>query len=157
MNRLFALLFLLPALFLAYDVSAKNATAEDATAMVEKGIKLIKAKGQSAAFAAFNDKSNTEFHQGELYLFVYDSNGTCLSHGNNPKQIGKNGINSMDPNGKYFVKEIIATVKTKGKGWVDYFFKNPVSRKIEPMSTYVAKVDGQDVIVCCGISNKHFG
>jgi len=34
-----------------------------------------------------------------------------------------------DPGEKFFVKEHVEIVKTKGKGWQDYKFTNPVSKK----------------------------
>jgi len=146
MIRILALLLLVPALLVANE-----ATSKDAIAMVEKGVKLIQAQGQVKAFAAFEDKANTEFHQGELYLFVYDLEGKCLSHGTNPKLIGKNRIDVEDVNGKLYIKDIVTMAKGKGKGWVDYHFKNPETSKIEPKTTYLLKVDGKDLIVCCGI------
>ena len=42
--------------------------------------------------------------------------------------------------------------KTKGKGWQDYKFTNPVSKKIEQKSAYIEKVD--DLIVGCGVYKK---
>ncbi len=146
MVRFFALLLLVPAL-----LAANEATAKDAIAMVEKGVKLIQSQGTEKAFVAFEDKANTEFHQGELYLFVYDLEGKSLSHGTNPKLIGKNRIDVEDVNGKLYIKDIVTMANGKGKGWVDYHFKNPETGKIEPKTTYLLKVDGKDLIVCCGI------
>ncbi len=146
MVRFFALLLLVPAL-----LAANEATAKDAIAMVEKGVKLIQSQGTEKAFAAFEDKANTEFHQGELYLLVYDLEGKCLSHGANLKFIGKNRIDVEDVNGKLYLKDMVTMAKGKGKGWVDYYFKNPETGKIGPKTTYLFKVDGKDFIVCCGI------
>jgi cytochrome c len=39
--------------------------------------------------------------------------------------------------------------KTKGTGWVDYKWVNPVSKKIEPKSTYIQK--GDEYFLGCGI------
>ena len=40
----------------------------------------------------------------------------------------------------------------KGKGWVDYQYKNPTSGKIEPKTTYILRVD--DVVLEAGIYKK---
>jgi signal transduction histidine kinase len=37
----------------------------------------------------------------------------------------------------------------KGSGWSDYKWTNPVTKKIDPKSTYFQKVD--DVILGCGV------
>jgi signal transduction histidine kinase len=72
-----------------------------------------------------------------------------LAHGANEKLVGKNLIDFKDQNGKLFVQELIAT-GSKGEGWVDYDFSNPVSKKVEPKSSYVKKIPGFDGIVLVG-------
>ncbi|MBI1773146.1 MAG: cache domain-containing protein, partial [Burkholderiales bacterium] len=72
--------------------SDERGTPAQAQAMVKKGIAHIKKNGKEKAFADFNDASNKDFHDRDLYLFVYDMNGVNLSHGANPKMIGKNLI-----------------------------------------------------------------
>jgi len=47
------------------------------------------------------------------------------------------------------VKERIALVKAKGKGWQDYKFTNPVSKKIEGKTAYIELCDG--MIFGCGV------
>lgn len=144
-------IFLLAIALLASFGFADEKSQKDAIDMVNRGVKFIESNGTEKAFAAFQDKANTDFHQGELYLFVYDLTGTSLSHGTNPKLIGKNRIDVEDVNGKLYIKEIVDLAKSKGKGWVDYHFKNPESGKIEPKTTYILKVAGKDLIVCAGI------
>ena len=53
-----------------------------------------------------------------------------------------------DPDGTYYVKERIEIVKAKGKGWQDYKFSNPVTKKIEHKTAYVEKAG--DLIFGCG-------
>ena len=71
-----------------------------------------------------------------------------LSHGNNPKMIGKSLID-LKVGDKYVVKEMIAVALSKGKGWVDYQWPNPVTKDLEMKSSYVEKID--DYFVGCGI------
>jgi signal transduction histidine kinase len=54
-----------------------------------------------------------------------------------------------DVDNKPFVQERVQIAKTKGKGWQDYSFLNPVSQKIEPKSMYIEKFE--DMIVGCGV------
>ncbi len=72
-----------------------------------------------------------------------------LAHPTNPKLIGKAMLDVPDPDGKLFRKERVELAGGKGKGWVDYKYKNPVSNKIEQKSAYVLKVD--DVIISVGV------
>jgi signal transduction histidine kinase len=124
-------------------------TAEQATAMVKKGIAYIKENGKEKAFAEFGNTANTQFHDRDLYLFVYDLNGKNLAHGNNPKMVGKDLIDMKDGDGKPIIKEMVALVNSKGKGWIDYKWPNPVTKALESKSSYVEKVD--NYIVGCGI------
>jgi cytochrome c len=44
---------------------------------------------------------------------------------------------------------MIEDAKTKGTGWSDYKWANPVTKKIDDKTTYFMKVD--DVVLGCGI------
>jgi len=72
-----------------------------------------------------------------------------VAHGLNPKMIGKDLIEMKDSDGKFFVKERIEIAKTKGKGWQDYKFTDPLTKKIEDKRAYVEKYE--DLIVGSGI------
>ena len=130
-------------------LAADKGTADEAVAMVKKAAAKIKADGKEKAFAAFADPANKEFHDRDLYIFVYDLNGVNLTHGNNPKMVGKNLLEMKDREGKPLIREMIDVAKTKGKGWVDYKWPNPVTQTVESKSSYVEKVD--DMLVGSGI------
>ena len=131
--------------------AAEFGTAAEAEVMVKKAITYIKANGKEKAFAEICN-SKGQFIDRDLYVTVYDLNGKCLAHGVNPKMIGKDLIDLKDIDGKAFVRERIELAKTKGKGWQDFKFTNPISKKIEPKTMYVEKYE--DIIVGCGIYKK---
>jgi len=142
------LLFLGMGLLLAsLAFTANRSTPEEAKAMVKKAIVFIKESGKDKAFAEFA-KKNGRFTDRDLYIFVYDLNGKVLAHGQNPKMVGKDLSELTDADGKFFVKERIEIAKTKGEGWQDYKFPNPVDKKVEKKRAYIEKVD--DIIVGCG-------
>ena len=130
-------------------LAADKGTADEAVAMVKKAAAKIKAEGKEKAFAAFADPNNKEFHDRDLYIFVYDMNGVNLTHGNNPKMVGKNLLEMKDREGKPLIREMVEVAKTKGKSWVDYKWPNPVTQTVESKSSYVEKVD--DMVVGSGI------
>ena len=124
---------------------------DDAVAMVKKGIAFIKANGTDKGYAAITSKDK-QFIDRDLYLVVYGLDGKCLAHGANPKQVGKDLIELTDVDGKYFVKDRVAMVKSKPAGaWQDYKFTNPVSKKIEPKTMYCEKL--AETAVCGGVYN----
>lgn len=126
-------------------------TAAEAEAMVKKAIAYIKAHGKEKAFAEL-DNPKGKFTDRDLYVFVYDLNGKVLAHGANQKMVGKDLSEMRDMDGKLYVKERIELAKTKGRGWQDYKFTNPVTKKIENKSAYIEKYE--DMIVGCGIYKK---
>jgi cytochrome c len=130
-------------------VAADKASANEAVAMVKKAVALVKSDGREKAFAAFADPANKDFHDRDLYIYVYDMNGLSLAHGANPKMVGKNLLNMKDNEGKPMIQEMVKVAKEKGSGWVDYQWPNPVTKAIEAKSGYVERVD--DIFVGSGV------
>jgi signal transduction histidine kinase len=146
MKRLLAgivILFMVVGLAYAQD----RGTAAEAKALLDKAVVFYKANGQDKAFAAFND-SKGQFASKDLYIFALDMNGKILSHGANAGLIGKDMMGTKDADGKLFMKEMVETTKTKGKGTVDYKWENPKTKVVEQKSSYVEKVDS--VVLGCG-------
>jgi len=127
-------------------------TEKDAIAMAERGAAVIKAKGKAEMMKKINAK-DPDFVQGELYVDMRDiKTGIVLAHPYNPSIVGKDLTDVPDANGKKYRREIIELAAAKGKGWVDYQYKNPTSGKIEPKTTYILRVD--DVVLEAGIYKK---
>mgnify|MGYP002827804133 CR=1 FL=1 len=131
---------------------ANGPTEKDAIAMVERGIALVKAKGKDEMIKKINAK-DADYVQGELYIDMRDlKTGIVLAHPYNPSIVGKDLTDVPDANGKKYRREIIDLAAAKGKGWVDYQYKNPTSGKIEPKTTFIQRVD--DVVLEAGIYKK---
>lgn len=145
-----ALLFLLlsPLMFTNLASAAVTSTQKDAIAMADKAEKYMKMNGKDKLIEQVNAK-DAQFFAGEMYVIVLDSTGTHLAHPANPKLIGKSMLDVPDPDGKMFRKDRVDLAASKGKGWVDYRYKNPESGKIEQKSAYVLK--SGDVILTVGI------
>jgi len=131
---------------------ANEPTEKDAVAMAERGAALIKSKGKDEMMKRINGK-DPDFVQGSLYVDLRDvKTGIVLAHPYNPSIIGKDLTDVPDANGKKYRREIIELAAAKGKGWVDYQYKNPTSGKIEPKTTYILLVDG--VVLEAGLYKK---
>ena len=128
--------------------AADNGTADQAMAMVKKAIAFHKANGMEKTITEVNNVKG-QFVDRDLYVVIYDMNGKNVAHGANPRMVGKDLIDMKDGDGKAFMRERIEIAKSKGKGWQDYKFVNPVSKNIESKSMYIEKVG--DVIFGCGI------
>ncbi|MES2299237.1 MAG: cache domain-containing protein [Pseudomonadota bacterium] len=128
--------------------AADKSTPDQATALVKKAVAFLKANGKEKALAEFNNPKG-QFVNGDLYIFALEPSGVTVANGNNGKLVGKNVLEMKDQDGKPFIKTLLEIGNTKGSGWLDYRWNNPVSSKIEMKSTYVEKSD--DLYVACGI------
>ncbi len=139
-------------LTLATAVALPEPGEKDAIAMAERGAAFIKAHGKEEMMKKITAK-DPDFVQGSLYVDMRDINsGIVLAHPINPSIVGKDLTDVPDANGKRYRREIIELAQKKGKGWVDYHYKNPTSGKIEPKTTYILRVG--DVVLEAGIYKK---
>lgn len=131
---------------------ADTHSAKDAIAMVERGVAVVKKQGKEGMMKLINEK-HPDFVQGELYIDMRDvKTGIVLAHPYNAAIVNKDLTDVPDANGKKYRREIIDLAAAKGRGWVDYQYKNPMSGKIEPKTTYIQLVDG--VVLEVGLYKK---
>ncbi|KQW91723.1 histidine kinase [Massilia sp. Root418] len=129
--------------------ATEKGSANEAVAMVKKAVALIKSDGKEKALAAISDPANKDFHDRDLYIYVYDLNGVAVAHGVNPKLVGKNLLDMKDNEGKAMIQEMVKVAKEKGSGWVDFKWPNPVTKAVEAKSGYVERAG--DLLVGSGI------
>ncbi len=123
-------------------------TRDDAVTMVKKAVEFYKKSGKNSLLKELNNPDG-KFRYGDLYVFAYDSNMTMMAHPVKPELVGQNLLDKKDwAGGKYFRNEIRDVALSKGSGWIDYEYENPVNRQREPKTTYVQKAD--DLIICAG-------
>ena len=136
----------------AAAAAASEPTEKDAIAMTEKGAAVVKSKGKEEMMKRISAK-DPEFLQGSLYVDIRDlKSGIVLAHPINASIVGKDLTDVPDASGKKYRREIIELAAAKGKGWVDYQYRNPTNGKIEPKTTYILRVD--DVVLEAGIYKK---
>jgi cytochrome c len=125
--------------------------AKQIVALVDRAAALIERKGKDA-FPEFK-KKDSDWYKGENYVFVDNMNGTVLVNPPQPEIEGKNLIDMKDAKGKALLREFIETAKTKGSGWVDYWWPKPGESKPSKKISYIKKAkmpNGEMVIVGAG-------
>jgi signal transduction histidine kinase len=110
-------------------------------AMVNKAADLVNKQG-NAAFPAFR-KQGSEWYSGNLYLFAYDSKLNVLLNPAFPEREGKSMAGQKDSKGKLFHDEFLKVVKTKGSGWVDYWFPKPGQTEMSQKWSYVKAIKAE--------------
>ncbi len=149
MSKIIKMVLVLIASLLLTTLINAETKQEKAKALVEKASAHISKVGLDKANKDFTAKDGG-FIEGELYIFCLQFDGLMLAHGGNPKLVTKNIYKLKDPDGKLFIHEFTDVAKTKGSGWVDYKWRNTVSKKVEPKSSYILRVKGKDVYIGCG-------
>ena len=131
---------------LAASASAEADPAQDAKALVERGLAHIHDVGSKQAFADFSHPDGG-FIDGELYIFCLDASGVVVASGGSPKVIGHNLADARGPDGRLAIVEVIQLGLAQGSGWLKYSWPNPATKRIELKTVYVLKVDDHTV---CG-------
>lgn len=143
----FLVLILVVLLSAGVSFADSKGTAKEAKSLVSKAFAFYKSNGKDAAFSEISNPRG-KFVDRDLYVMVMDVNGNMLAHGANKKLIGKNLLDLKDSDGTPMVREFIKVAKSKGSGWVDYKWSNPVTRKVEHKSSFIQKIDGHSFMVC---------
>lgn len=125
---------------------ANAQTAADAQALAERAVAHVHEVGRDKAFADFS-RLDGGFVNGSLYVFCQDASGVVVSHGGNPRLVGKNMSDVRGPDGRMANVEINRLGLTKGSGWLEFRWPNPATKRIELKHAYVLKVDDHTV---CG-------
>lgn len=118
---------------------APRSTAEDAQKLLGEATALLREKGPVNALSAFNDTKG-HFVQNDLYVFVVNlDNGKFAAHGMNPQLTDTNASELRDVEGHALVQEMIEQAKAKGKGVVDYVWRNPMTNAVEKKRSFVQR------------------
>jgi len=137
-----ALLLLTMALTSAPAAASGDTTGrrDAAFAMVKRMQQEFGRGGLVAAVNAANDPTNKDFHDGDLYVFIYSKDGVCLANGARPSLVGKNLISIKDQDGKYLIQEMISIAYGPGQGWLEYKWPSPLTNRIADRGAYIEKM-----------------
>ena len=146
-----AILLLIATVFVAQSALAEGSTGmtnasliapsnnTELVSFVESAVAYAQKNGKDKALKEFSNKTGS-FVRGDLYIYAYDFNGTCLAHPFKPDWIGTDKLNFTDPNGILFIRDLINVAKEGG--FTYFIFPNPAhDNKDELKLSYVKKVD----------------
>ena len=131
-----------------------TATLDAARALAERAAAFLSASGPDVALPRFMNPAGG-FVAGDLYVFVFDLDGRLIASGGWPETVGARigprlggGIGASG--GIYARMRRLAL--EAGKGWIEYSWYNPCTRKLEPKASYIVRVG--DFIVGVGAYKK---
>ncbi len=142
-------LLLFCALVIAVPIcAAEFGTRTEAVAMVKRVQAKFAKDGSEATFKAITETE--EFHDRDLYPFVYNTDGWSVAHGANPRMVGKLWISTKDQDGNFLIKQMVEIARAPGSGWVNYKWPHPITHKILDKSAYIEKL-GDHYFVGVGV------
>jgi len=153
MKKLLTLAFVMAVLVVSCNslfAAEQRGTQADAKKMVNEALAHIKDVGPAKAFEDFSTPGG-KWHNKDIYLFCYKTDGTNVCHGANRALIGKNLIELKTADGQLLIKNLITIAQTKGTGWIDYMWPDPLTKKTEAKRAYVSKIPGYDGLVGAGV------
>lgn len=132
---------------------ASSSNKSQLISFVESALAYAQENGKDKALEEFSNKSGS-FARGDLYIYAYDFNGTCLAHPFKPEWIGKNKLDVIDTNGVPSLLNTLNVART-GKGFAYFIFPNPAHENKEEFKiAYAMKVDddwflGSGIYISC--------
>ncbi|MDD4162897.1 MAG: cache domain-containing protein [Methanothrix sp.] len=119
--------------------NATNITEENrALAFLNEAVAYANDNGIEKALQEFNNRSGS-FVRGDLYIFAYDFNGTCIAHPIRPDLVGQKGL--LDINGVDVISRELALAK-RGGGAMYLVFPNPINEdKDELKLIYIENIN----------------
>lgn len=119
-----------------------TATLDAAKALAERAAGVLAAQGPDVAFRSFMNPAG-DFVEGDLYVFVFDLDGRLRASGGWPETVGARlggRIGLEDGAGDSIYARMRRLALEAGRGWVDYSWYNPCTRKLEPKASYILRV-----------------
>ena len=127
--------------------SCAQATRPVAQAYAERAAQHLAKVGPEQAYKDFQDPAGG-FLDGDLYVFVFDFEGTLMASGGFPNDVGRNLVANYHEPSATNVRNLIAVARGQGQGWSEYVWRNPCTGRRETKISYVIKVG--DLVVGVG-------
>jgi|GEM_PF-514092 len=131
-----------------FTISSKSLTRDELKTFVDNAEAFIRQNGVEKGLAEFK-KQDGAFSKGELYIFSANMECVSLAH-INPEFIGKNHFHLRDKLGFLFMQEFVKVARTRGSGWVEYWWINPITKALQPKIAYIKKIN-DNMFIGCGI------
>ena len=124
----------------------RQASADEAHALAVRAHGHIAAAGRDKAFADFHD-ANGAYIDRDLYIFVFDRNGTISVFGSKPALVGQpaGAIPGLEP--VTFLERAWGAADAGG-GWIQYDVVSPGTKAVTPKESYILPLGGHEFIGC---------
>jgi len=91
------------------------------------------------------------------YFFVESNRAWMVAHALKPELIGTYRYNSVDINGKYYVRDMVEMISYTGEGFVDYYFEYPETGQNEQKIAFVKAIPSAEFFIGTGFYDYQLG
>lgn len=131
-----------------YEVD-ESESKRAAITLLRKAIHHIETVGLEQALEDFR-KPDNEFHDHELYIFIYDYQGNNLANSTALALPDTNLKDYRTTDGKLIIQQMIEMSKVDGGGALEYAMVNPQTQDTQTKISYFRRVPGFDGFIGCG-------
>lgn len=124
----------------------RQASAEEAHALVTAAVAHIAAVGRDRAFADFHAQDGG-FIDRDLYIFVMDRNGTIGVFGSKPVLVGQPSAAITGLDAVSFLEKAWAAADSGG-GWIHDEVVSPDTRQVTPKESFILPLGAGEFIGC---------
>ena len=124
----------------------RQASADEAHALVTRAMAHIGQVGRERAFADFHEPHGA-FIDRDLYLFVFDRNGTTNVFGSKPELVGQHAGTVPGLEATSFLARAWAAADSGGS-WIQYEVVSPGTQVVTPKESYVLPLGPAEFIGC---------
>ncbi|MBX3619794.1 MAG: hypothetical protein KF891_07400 [Rhizobacter sp.] len=129
------------------SMKLRQGCADEARALVDKAVTLIRNEGLAAATRRFHDKAAGGFVDRDLFIIVLDRKGHFRAFGMDPSKADKPavaapGVNIDELNGKTYA------AADAGGGWIEFRSMHPVTKLPVDKMAYVMPASDELIVMC---------
>ena len=124
----------------------RQASADEAHDLVVRALAHLTEVGRDQAFADFHDAAGA-YRDRDLYIFVFDRNGTICVFGSKPILVGQpaGAILGLEPT--TFLERAWGAADSGG-GWIQYDVVSPGTKAVTPKESYILPLGNTEFIGC---------
>ncbi len=124
----------------------RQASADEAHDLAVRALAHIAEAGRDKAFADFHDAEGAYIDR-DLYVFVFDRNGTISVFGSKPILVGQpaGSIPGLEPT--TFLERAWAAADCGG-GWIQYDVVSPGTKEVTPKESFILPLGNTEFIGC---------
>ncbi len=135
----------------AFAQAGKRGTKDEAVVIVKKVKQMWGTLGPVKTIEAVN-KLTHNLRNKDLYPFIGHTDGYVVAHFFQAIR-GLKTQSDTDSKGRSIMGDMIQVVKTKGRGWTQYDWPNPITKQIDAKESYIEALNSE-YFVAVGVFSR---